>query len=138
MIELPDKIRVYDVKRGRAVEASLAELTRAMAQERIDAKWWTLPGVSKSIKEQENDYSWRWAKLIGEFRNNLAWEAAAAVFENGDIEGAILYRIDALSFIDPDLPAVYVLCLASAPHNRPWLVEPPLFRGIGEGLCYSR
>jgi hypothetical protein len=134
MIELPDKIDVYDLKRGRAIEASLEELTRSMAQEQIDAKWWTLPGVSKSIKEQENDYSWRWAKLIGEFRNNLAWEAAAAILGNDDIEGAVLYCVDALSFIDPDQPAVYIQCLASAPHNRPWLVEQPLYRGIGEGL----
>lgn len=53
---------------------------------------------------------------------------------DGEAQGAMACRIDALSFLDAAQGAVFIDRLATAPRNREWLVEKPHYRGIGEGL----
>src|SRR2546425_376566 len=123
MIELPGIASITDLHRGIEVDTQIVELSRAVAQTQIDGKWWVLPGVSSSRRREENDHHWRWAKLVGEHRNDLKWENACVVLGDGDVEGAVQYRIDTFSFRDSGAPAVFVDRLATAPHNRPWLVQ---------------
>ena len=54
-----------------------------------------------------------------------------------DIEGAISYRVDTRSQLDPDVGAVYVDRLATAPRNRPWVVNPTKYRGVGTVLLFA-
>jgi hypothetical protein len=54
----------------------------------------------------------------------------------------MVYRLDAKSFIDTSFGAVNIEALATAPRNRPRLVQNPLYRGVGCGLllravCHS-
>ena len=49
----------------------------------------------------------------------------------------MLYRIDAKSQIEEGEGAVYVDRLAAAPRNRPWLAEPPKYRGAGTVLLLA-
>lgn len=134
MIELPDSIHVDDLHSATSVDAQIVELSRSLAQKQVDGKWWALTGVSRSMRENEDDHHWKWAKLVGEHRNDLKWESAAVLLGDGSVEGAMQYRIDALSFKEANAPAIFVDRLATAPHNRPWLVQQPHYRGIGEGL----
>jgi hypothetical protein len=131
---LPQRIELTRVADGATVLANLVKLTRRLAHEQLDSKWWLLPGVSKTERRKENDHSWNWAKRLGELRNDQWHEAVAVQTDDGQIQGAILYRTDAKSFVAEDQGAVYVEALATAPRNRPWLVESPLYRGVGEGL----
>lgn len=131
---LPDKVDLLLDSSGTIVAAIIVRLTRELAQRQIDGQWWKLPGVSKVVRKEENDYHWRWAKEIGELRKKRWHEAFAVQTEDGCVQGAIIYRLDCKSFIDDQFGTVNVRALATAPRNRPWLVEAPLYRGVGESL----
>jgi hypothetical protein len=105
-----------------------------LAQTQIDGKWWQVPEVTRSARQQENDYQWRWAKRVGELVNDRWHEAVAVQLADGSIEGAIVYWTNTRSFVDPEQGAVYVEALATAPRNRSGLVPTPEHRGVGEGL----
>ncbi len=134
MDDLPDRIELLKTVDGTAVAEKVGKLTRRLAQERIDSKWWELPEVSKRQRRQENDHHWQWAKRVGELKNDRWHEAVAAQTDDDDVQGAILYWVNTKSFVDERLGAVQVEALATAPRNRPWLVESPLYRGVGEAL----
>lgn len=131
---LPEKVELTSVADNAVVGANLVALTRRLAHDRIDSKWWELPGVSKEKKRAENDYDWRWAKRLGELRNDRWHEAVAVQTDDGDVQGAILYWLNGVSFVESDKGAIRVDALATAPRNRAWLVDAPLFRGVGERL----
>lgn len=134
MDDLPEGIEVASAADGSSASANLVRLARRLAQERVDGKWWDLPGTSKKVRQQENDYHWKWAKRIGELKNDRLHEAVAVQTDDGDIQGAILYWINGKSYIDEGQGSVSVEALATAPRNRPWLVQSPRFRGVGEVL----
>lgn len=131
---LPERIELANVATGATITANLVTLTRHLAQDELDSKWWELPGVSKSERRGENDHSWNWAKRLGELRNDRWHEAVAAQTDDGDIQGAILYWINGKSLVEEERGAVHVEALATAPRNRPWLAPSALYRGVGEGL----
>jgi len=142
MHELPSVIRLLDCWTGEECEARLVELTRKLAAAKIDGTWWKLKGVTKNKREREGDHHWVWRKLVGEHRNDLAWEFVAVQTKDDEIQGAIGYRIDAKSFLDAASTTVYVDRIAAAPRNRPWLMANPRCRGVGSGLllravCHS-
>ena len=94
------------------------------------------------VRRDEDDHHWVWRKLVGEHRNHLAWHFAACQTPDGEIQGAIGYRIDFRSILVPEAGSVYVDRIAVAPRNRSWLVKSPLYGGVGEGLllrsvCHS-
>ncbi len=132
MLVLPDDIKIFSVKEQCSVTAQVVRLTRSLAKTKIDGTWWKIP-LSSNIKEEE-DHHWVWRKSVGQHRNNLKWEAVAVQSSGGDVEGAILYRIDAKSQIAEGEGAVFVDLLATAPRNRPWVVSSPDYRGVGAVL----
>lgn len=134
MFQLPTQFELIRVADENSVIATITQLTRSLAQEKIDGAWWDVAGVSKSKRQLEDDNHWRWAKRIGELRNNRWYEAWAAQTKDDYLQGAILYRLDTYSFIESEQGAIYVEGLATAPHNRPWLVDSPRYRGVGENL----
>jgi hypothetical protein len=139
---LPDCISLFECRSGQECVGRLTRLTRELAAAKIDGRWWDIqrkPGINL---DKEGDHHWAWRKLVGAHRNDLVWEFAAVLTDDGEIQGAIGYRIDFKSFLAPDLTSVYVDRLAAAPRNRPWLVEDPSYRGAGTGLllravCHS-
>lgn len=131
---LPASVDLTKVADDTIVTANLVPLTRGLAHERIDSKWWELPGVSKEKKRAENDYHWKWAKRLGEIRNDR-WHGAVAIqTDDGDVHGAMVYWVNGVSFVESEKGAIRVEALATAPRNRPWLVKSPLYRGVGERL----
>ena len=136
MIVLPDDVTLFSVQRNAQVQAKLVRLTRDLAAKQIDGAWWSLE-VSKTIREKEDDHHWLWRKVVGEHQNHRSWEAVAVQSANGEVEGAITYRIDAKSQLNNGTGAVYVDRIAAAPRNRPWLVSPPSYRGVGTVLLLA-
>lgn len=136
MLELPETIRIFDVARNADVDAKLIRLTRKRAAMLIDGQWWKID-VSKRLRRAEGDHHWIWRKQVGAKRNRLVWQCLAIRSTVDSIEGAIIYRIDYLSAIEPNQGAVYVDRIAVAPRNRDWLIDPPRFRGIGTDLMLA-
>jgi len=136
MLVLPDDIKLLNVQRQCQVRAKLVRLTRDLATTEIDGTWWKVP-VSKTSREAEGDHHWAWRKLVGLHRNDLVWEAVAVQSASGAVEGATLYRIDAKSQIESGEGAVFIDRLAAAPRNRPWLANPPKYRGTGTVLLLT-
>jgi hypothetical protein len=134
MLSLPEEVELLDVRSGTSVKAYLVKLTRELAASKIDGEWWNIP-VPKSKREKEGDHHWKWRKLVGEIRNDTNWESLAVQSAGGAIEGAITYRIDAISHLDPGQGAVFIDRLASAPRSRPWLVGDPQYKGSGSVLA---
>lgn len=136
MFELPEDVILTLDPLATEVQARLVRITREMAADRIDGQWWKI-GAHKSARESEGDHHWRWQKIIGELRTQRNKEALAIETEDGAIQGAIVYRIDAISRIEPGLGAIYGERIATAPRNRPWLVKPPHLRGVGKILLLA-
>src|SRR5262245_58933842 len=130
MEEVVARIEITRAIDNTIVTAKLVKLTRDLAQREIDAKWWVLPAESKSRRELEGDHSWKWSKIIGELRNNRWCETFAVQTDDDEVQGAILYRLNTRSFVNKNEGAIYVEGLATAPRNRPWLVDFPVYRGV--------
>jgi len=139
---LSDSITLLAAADGTTVQATVVPLTRHVARTRIDSRWWRLPGVSTAARKAEDDRAWQWAKRIGQLRHEKWYEAVAVQTSDGEVQGAMVYRLDAKSLVDASLGAVNIEALATAPRNRPRLVQDPLYRGVGTGLllraiCHS-
>jgi hypothetical protein len=142
MEELPSRIQLVDRRSGEQCEAELVELTRKLAASEIDGRWWKLSGKLLGRPADEGDHHWVWRKLVGEHRNDLAWHFLGCQTTDAEIQGAAGYRIDFCSVLAPGEGSVYVDRIAVAPRNRRWLVETPLYAGVGDGLmlrvvCHS-
>jgi hypothetical protein len=136
MFVLPQDVTLTLDPPGTEVQARLVRLTREVAADRIDGQWWNIGG-SKTTREAEGDHSWRWRRIIGALRVRANSEALAIETDDGAIQGAIVYRIDARSQLEPGQGAVYGDWLATAPRNRHWLVNPPYLRGVGKALLLA-
>ena len=131
---VPETIELIRIADDEAIEAGVISLTRKLAQTEIDTKWWQTPEISKSRRSQENDHGWQWSKRLGELRADRWHSALAVQTGDGRIQGAILYHLDTLSFVETGIGAVYIEAVATAPQNRPWFVSAPLYRGVGSCL----
>ena len=129
-------MHILDVVKNVRVNAHLSRLTRELAAKEIDGTWWNLP-ASKSVRKEEGDNHWLWRKIVGENHSKLTWEALAIQTSSGSIEGAIAYRIDAQSQLQGGEGAVYGDRIATAPQNRPWVVDPQKHQGIGSVLLLA-
>lgn len=136
MLSLPESVSIYSVGNGAEVRATLVDLSRKAAAQKIDGTWWEIGG-SKRLRAKEGDNHWQRRKLVGEIRDDHAWDAIAVQSVSGNIEGAMTFRVDALSQLEKGLGVVYVDRLAAAPRNRPWLVDPPKYLGIGTVLLFA-
>lgn len=134
MTELPFDISLTRVADGVAVTGRIVRLTREMAQTRIDGRWWTGIGVNRHIRNAENDHSWTWRTEVGALTNNRWSECVAVTTDDNEIQGAMILRLDARSFVDESAGAVNVYAVSTAPRNRGWLVAQPVFQGVGTAL----
>ncbi len=136
MFDLPEEVHILNVAKNVRVKAQLIRLTRDLAARGIDGTWWSFPAL-KSVRKGEGDNHWLWRKIVGANHARLTWEALAVQSASGAIEGAIAYRIDVESQLQPGKGAVYVDRIATAPRNRPWVVETPKYQGIGSVLLLA-
>lgn len=129
-------IQVQRVDDGRFAEATIVRLTIDMAQKMIDETWWNLPeSILRDIKD-EGDSRWKWAKIVDEYNGSSLRECVAVLSKEGYIEGCVAYKFNVKSQLEPNEGCAYIGWLATATHNRNWLVNKPIYKGIGSGLVY--
>jgi GNAT superfamily N-acetyltransferase len=101
-------------------------------------RWWRNLPVRLDRSSREGDHGWQWDQFVEEADrdpNQRSYVALTARDGRLEAEGAILYRLDAASLLEPGRRAVYLRCVASAPRNRYRLVEKAAARrGVGEAL----
>lgn len=130
------RVQIWNLNTNEFVEASIVELTRNLAQTKIDGKWWQLTDVAKDKRKNENDNHWNWTKNVGSHRKQIVWECVAVLSQQDEIEGAMILRFDVKSRIEQNAGCVYIDLLATAPRNREWLVKNPIYKGVGTELVY--
>lgn len=135
MLTFPQQIQILDLHVQQEVPAQIIRLDRSHGA-KIDGTWWKVEARQRD-KDREGDHHWKWRTVIGEHRNDLRWEALGVQTEGGDLDGVIIYRLDAKSWLEPQKGAIFVERLASAPRNRPWLVNSPRHQGIGSELLLA-
>jgi GNAT superfamily N-acetyltransferase len=132
MIVLPEVIRLTHCQTGQQCEAQIVAFTKELAKQ-IDATWWQIGG-SKTARRREGDHDWKWADIWGQHRSSRFAHFVGVQTQDGVIQGAIAYWTNGKSLLDKDLGTVFVHYLATAPRNRPWLVDLPEYRGVGTAL----
>jgi hypothetical protein len=133
-VNLPETVTLTDLYRDANVIAKLVTLDRETANFRIDQQWWNVKGVSAERLKKEVDFHWKWKVLISKIQNDPYAKCKGVVLEDGSIQGAMIYRVDAKSTLEPGKKAVYIDRLAVAPQNRNDLIGNPCYRGTGTGL----
>ena len=109
-------------------------LDREIAKVKIDSNWWLSMTELKSDLKDEPDSEWRWRDILSRAQNKPYFSARCAKSANGEIQAAVLSRVDAKSALMQGEGAVFIDRLATAPWNRPNLTKKPVFRGAGTGL----
>ena len=122
MLVIPGDVILFNLRQNAEVPASLIRLTRDLAADRIDGEWWNLE-VSRRLRAREVDHHWRWRQIVGSHRSNRSWETLAVASAGGAIEGAIAYRIDALSRIESGVGTVYIDFELPSARAVAWLDE---------------
>lgn len=136
MLALPENVTLTHIESDELRPANIVKLTRSLAKKQMDTAWWQIGG-SKSDRKKEGDHGWRWVKIYGEFSRSKFGELLGLETENSEVQGAIGYWTNGRSILKPnDYGAVFIHYLATAPRNRPWLVENPCFQGVGTALLY--
>jgi hypothetical protein len=129
-----DSILLKSRETGGYVNASIIQLTRWRAYWGIQRRWEKYRGPFAETFREREDLKWRWVTFVRKCRKNPAAQCAAAQTSDEMIQGAIIYRADGRSILEPDQGAVFVEYIATAPHNRDKYAKNPLYRGVGEGL----
>ncbi len=114
------------------VPAQLIELTPALAQSRINALWWRHPDLT--IVSPEGDGHWNWQTIAQNYASNPLRLCVAPLSSENYLEGALAYRFDAKSQLEPGCGCVYIGWLATAPRNRKWICPQPVYAGVGGDL----
>jgi hypothetical protein len=133
-MDLPNIVMLTRCDTGGKEPASIETLDRETAKTRIDRDWWeNLPPTLQDL-EDEPDHHWEWRMIVSRSQNKPYFRSKCVKTDDGNIQAAILFRVDALSAIEAGNRAVFVDRLATAPQNRDKLVNAPVFRGGGTGL----
>lgn len=120
------------------VKARVARLTPRLARKLILRGWWTDLPVPLAVHSAEGDHGWAWDEYAAPIQDDPLYGSYVALTATGrwlEAQGAIIYRLDALSLLEPGQGAAYLQFVASAPRNRKLLVgEWAKYRGVGEEL----
>lgn len=121
---------------GGYVPANFVQLTRGMAFFQIDRIWWRFPGPfapGSSLSPEDNH--WKWTRYVRKLRRESPYLRCVAVrTEDGNVQGAAIYRQAAQSRRDQGERAAYVYNLAVAPRCRRGFAAVPVYLGVGEAL----
>ncbi|MHB1558011.1 MAG: GNAT family N-acetyltransferase [Isosphaeraceae bacterium] len=101
-------------------------------------RWWVNIGTPLERSSEEGDHAWNWAQFLEDAsRDPFPRSYGALTVSAGrlEAEGAVNYRLNARSLLEPGRGAVYLRYVASAPRNRYRLVgDNAVYRGVGEAL----
>lgn len=137
MLDLPARCQLIECATSVPVIATFVPLTRELAKVKVTPIWWSGLGVSAKDRELEPDHHWNWTKIVGQHRQRGYTECWAVQTQDGHVQAAVVYRIDATSAFGVaggrPPPAVYCEYLATAPRNRSRLVANPKYQRAGKG-----
>lgn len=133
-MEAPASVELTRCDTGKTEIARIVTLDRETAKSRIDQAWWKELVSPLRDPTNEPDWDWEWRLLVSKRQNKWYFQSKCIVSQNGGVQAAIQFRVDAISAAKPDEQAVFVDRLATAPRNREGLTESPLYRGEGDGL----
>lgn len=133
MFELPDIPKLLDVAKNDVIESTIQPMTPEMALEGIRQDWWANPS---DPAKREEDYPWAWDKIAENNSETDEHECVVLITNDGKVQGACVYNIHHMSLTQENQFAVCLILLATAPWNRPWLIERPEFRGVGSALLF--
>jgi hypothetical protein len=136
MLKFPFPIRIRSASTGWMVSASLIEISVQIARERIDLAWWKEAGVDPQAAKREPDFEWVWRDVIKEWRRQYEIECIGIQTMDGQVQGATILIVDdrICSVLEPGKKSVFIERLATAPHNRDWLTNTPLYKDVGSML----
>jgi hypothetical protein len=133
-MNLPDSIIVTSCQTDQRVCARIVDLYRNSAQEKIDSVWWgKLNDLTGPRDQKEPDEHWEWGAIADERGVHGGW-CKGAETSDGHIQGAIAYTANSRSLLELGEASLYVAYVATAPLNRGWLVDRPMYRGTGGRL----
>jgi hypothetical protein len=131
---LPDSIIVTSCRTDEQVRARIVNLHRKSAQDNIDLIWWgELNELIGSRDRDEPDEHWEWGVIADQCGVQGGW-CKGAETPDGHIQGAIAYTANSRSLLESGEASLYVAYVATAPWNRGWLVDRPMYRGTGRRL----
>jgi hypothetical protein len=90
------------------VPADVVQLTRWRAYYRIDRIWWKFSGPFVRDLEEPEDRHWKWGSYVRRLRKNPWARCAAARTPDLYFQGAIIYRRDGRSLLEPGKGAAYI------------------------------
>jgi hypothetical protein len=130
-------VSVFDLHKNQEVVGKIVELNRQWAYFVIQRKWRQNLTLREDLPiravTEESDYYWNWPRLVRRFYSKAECECLGLLI-GPRIEGAIIYRVNEQSAIEPGKGAVFVEFLAPAPRNRPSLCVHPRYKYVGTGL----
>ena len=128
MMDLPTTIEITRCDSERTELASVKTLDRETAKNLIDAEWWTPTVAVVRDPKQEPDRHWDWRAIVSKHQNKPDFAAKCVVSQDGLVQAAVLFRVDALSALEKGERGVFVDRLATAPRNRDGLAKPGFSR----------
>lgn len=135
-VELIKDIQILRANDNQTVGAKIIRLNAADSRERIDKTWWNLLNVDPQDIYDEGDSHWNWENLVKDYGNLILHECVAILSKENYLEGSMIYHFNAKSKLELGKGSVYVERVSSAPRNRNWLVNNPLYKGVGTVLLY--
>lgn len=135
-VEIIKEIQILRANNNQKVDAKIVRLNIDDARERIDKVWWNLPNVDPYDIYDEGDSHWNWEGLVKDYGNQILHECVAILSKEDFLEGAMIYHFNAKSKLEQGKGSVYIERVSSAPRNRNWLVNNPLYKGVGTVLLY--
>ncbi|HEV7645422.1 MAG TPA: GNAT family N-acetyltransferase [Pyrinomonadaceae bacterium] len=136
MQDLLKTVQILREDNHQNIDASIIRLSRDFAREKIDNTWWSLSETPEEAIQAEGDSHWKWEDIVLDYSDNSLYDCIALLSPEGYLEGAMAYQFNVESKLEKGKGSIYIGWLASAPHNRGWLVSRPQYRGIGTILLY--
>lgn len=136
-MDAANSVWLFDCHTETNVVATVTTLSREAAKflccDWIQPNWWTQPEFLTPA-EDEPDFDWDWVALLSRNLHKPRRRAVCVTTSDGQIQGALLYRIGVNSALETGKLAVFVDRIATSPANREDLVSSPRFRGVGDAL----
>ncbi|MCA9066109.1 MAG: hypothetical protein KDA96_23740 [Planctomycetaceae bacterium] len=133
-MDLPTIVELTRCDSGENEQACIETLDRETAKTGVDRRWWNDLSPTLTSPDVEPDRHWEWRVIVSKFQHKPYFQSKCVKTQDGLIQAAMLFRVDAMSALDAGKRAVFVDRLATAPQNREALVKAPRFRGGGTAL----
>lgn len=128
------KAKIFHIPSQTLKTADIVSLSPEIARDLIDSTWWE--NISPELMLFEMDNHWRWEEKIIKKKSNILYDFVAIRSDEAYLEGAMIYLRAVKSQLNSKNLCGWIDYLATAPRNREWLADSPLYKGIGTAFLY--